>query len=72
MNRVMKKKLYSGFPTRFDTNRAVQPQKVAKSLKFPIEEVEGLFYLCSENKGAVQLRANREADLRQCKQQDLQ
>ena len=26
--------LFSGFPTRFDTNRAVQPQKVARGLKF--------------------------------------
>ena len=28
--------------------------------------VEGLFYLCSENKGADQLRGYREADLRLC------
>ena len=26
----------SGFPTRFDTNRAVQPQKMARGLKFRI------------------------------------
>ena len=26
-------------------------------------EVEGLYYLCSENKGADQLRGSREADL---------
>ena len=38
----------------------------------PIEEVEGLFYLCSKNKGAVQLRGNRESDLPRCKHQDLQ
>ena len=42
------------FPTRSDTNRAVQPQKLAKGLKFRIQE-EGLYYLCSENKGACQL-----------------
>ena len=66
------KKLYSRFPTRFDANRDVQPQKVAKSLKFPIEKVEGLIYLCSENEGAVPLRGNREADLRQCKHKGLQ
>ena len=29
-------------------------------------EVEGLFNLCSENKGADQLRGYREADLRLC------
>ena len=37
---------------------------MARSLKFRIEEVEGLYYLCSENKGADQLRGYREADLR--------
>ena len=34
-----------------DTNQAVQPQKMARSLNFQIKEVEGLYYLCSENKG---------------------
>ena len=29
-------------------------------------EEEGLYYLCSENKGADQLRGYREADLRLC------
>ena len=28
--------------------------------------IEGLYYLCSENKGADQLRGYREADLRLC------
>ena len=28
-----------GLPTRFDTNRAVQPQEMARSLKFRIKEV---------------------------------
>ena len=28
---------------------------MARGLKFGIKEVEGLYYLCSENKGAVQL-----------------
>ena len=37
-----------------------------RSLKFCIEEVKGLYYLCSENKGAAQLRGYREADLRLC------
>ena len=55
-----------GFPTRSDTNQTVQPQKITKDLKFRIKEVEGLYYLCSENKGADELRGHREADLRLC------
>ena len=35
----------SGCPTRSDTNRAVQPQRMARGLKFWIEEVEGLYCL---------------------------
>ena len=34
-----------GFPTRSHTNRPVQPQKVARGLKFQIYKVEGLYYL---------------------------
>ena len=49
-----------------NTNRAVQPQKMARGLKFCIQEVEGSYYPCSENKGADQLRGYREADLRLC------
>ena len=40
--------------------------KMDRSLKFCIKEVKGLYYLCSENKGAHQLRGYREADLRLC------
>ena len=54
-----------GFPTRSDTNRAVQLQKMARGLKFRIQEVKGLYYPCSENKDADQL-CYREADLRLC------
>ena len=54
------------FPTWSDTNQAVQLQKIARGLKFRIKKVEGLFYLCSENKGADQLRSYSEADLRLC------
>ena len=43
-----------------------QPYKMARSLKFRIQEVEGLYYLCIKNKGADQLRGYREADLRLC------
>ena len=60
------KNLSSGLPTRSDINRAVQPQKMARGLQFRIKKVEGLFYSCSENKGADQLRGYREADLRLC------
>ena len=47
-------------------NRAVQLQKMARGLKFGIKIEEGLYYLCSENKGADQLCSYREADLRLC------
>ena len=49
-----------------DTNRAVQPQKMARGLNFRVYEVEGSYYPCSENKGADQLRGYRQADLRLC------
>ena len=65
MSRVVRKPTF-WFPTWSDTNQAVQSQKMARSLKFQIYKVEGLYYLCSENKGADQLRGYREADLRLC------
>ena len=54
------------FSNGSDTNQAVQSQKQARSLKFQIYEEEEVYYLCSENKGADQLRGYREADLRLC------
>ena len=39
---------------------------LARDLKFHIYEVEGLYNLCSANKGADQLRGYRKADLRLC------
>ena len=55
------------FPNMSDTNRPVQAQKRARSLKFWIEVEEELYYPSSEkNKGADQLRGYREADLRLC------
>ena len=51
----------SGFPTRSDTNQAVQPQKMGRGLKFRILEEEGLYYLFSEKKALI-----RTADLRTC------
>ena len=46
------------FPNRSDTNQAAQAQKQARSLKFWIYKGEELYYPCSENKGADQLRSN--------------
>ena len=54
------------FLNRSDTNRPVQAQKRARSLKFRMKEEEGLYYPSGENKGADQLRGYREADLRLC------
>ena len=45
------------FLNRFDTNRAVQAQKMARGWKFWIKKVEELYYPCSENKGADQITA---------------
>ena len=58
--------LSSGFPISSDTNWVEQPQKIATGLKFRVEEVVELFYLCSENKGADQWRGYRAADLYLC------
>ena len=54
------------FLNRPDTNRPVQSQKQARSLKFRIYEEEEVCYPRRENKGADQLRGYREADLRLC------
>ena len=35
---MLQENLSSGFPTRSDTNQAVQPQKMARGLKFQIQE----------------------------------
>ena len=45
-------------------NRSVQRQKVARGLKFRIQEEEELYYLCSENKDADQLCSYCAVDLR--------
>ena len=52
-----------GFLNRSHTNQAVQPQKMARGLKFRIYVVEGLCYLYSGNKGADQLYSYCAADL---------
>ena len=51
------------FLNRSDTNRPVQLQKQANSLKCWSSVEEELYYPSSENKGADQLRGYREADL---------
>ena len=56
----------SEFPTRSDTDQAVQLLEMARDLKFRIWKAEGLYYPSGENKGADQLRGHREADLRLC------
>ena len=56
-------KRFSAFPTRSNTNRVAQPQKIARGLKFRIEKVGGLYYLCGQNKGAGELRSHCAADL---------
>ena len=38
-----------------DTNWLVHLQKMARGMKFRILEVEGLYYLCGEDKGTGQL-----------------
>ena len=43
------------FPNRFDTNWAVQSQKMPRGWKFWIQKVEELYYSCIKNKGAVSL-----------------
>ena len=69
LSRFVRKPVYSDHVPQ---NRAVQPQKMARSLKFPIQEVEGLYYLCIENIAADQLCINDQlhgygaADLRLC------
>ena len=49
--------------TRSDTNPAVQSQKMVRCLNI---RVEGLYYLCRENKGTDQLHGYPTADLRLC------
>ena len=45
----------SGYLNRSNTNRAVQPHKMARGMKIRTYKEENLYYPCSENKGADQL-----------------
>ena len=49
-----------------DTNQASLSLNMVTGLKFQIQKVEGLYYPCSENKGADQLCGYRKADLHLC------
>ena len=51
------------FLSRSDTNRAVQAQKMARDCKFWIKKGEELYYPCSKNEGADQLRSSLSASL---------
>ena len=57
--------VFSPGPT-VGTTLPVQLQKMARGLKFGNKEVEGLYCLCSKNKGADQLCGYCAADLSLC------
>ena len=52
MSRVMRKQTF-WLPIWFDTNQAVQLQKIARGLKFRIEEVEELYYRVAKTKALI-------------------
>ena len=54
------------FPNRPDANRAVQALKTVRYWKCSICKVAELYYPCTKNKGADQLRSHCEADLSPC------
>ena len=60
-----KKTCPRGFPTRSDTNRAVQ-QKMALNLKFLISMVEDCTIYVAKTKALISCAGNRTADLRLC------
>ena len=65
----MSREILLGFPTRSDTNRAVQPQKMAIGVNFKsnlacLGRRGILYYLCSEDKWANQLRGSQKAKSR--------
>ena len=72
MSSVMRKPVFGVFD-QVQHKLAVQPQKMARGMKFCIKELEGLYILCSEKKGADQLCSYRATDMhlpfRICKKQ---
>ena len=63
MSRVMRKSVFS---IRSNINHAVQPQKMARGLKFRIRKLEEFYFVCREYKEADQLPSYHAADLRLC------
>ena len=55
MGRIIRKPVL-GFQTRSNTNQVVQPQKMARGLKFRILGAGGLYYQYCEIKGTDQAR----------------
>ena len=55
-----------GFPTRWDSNRAAQLQKLGGGLKFWTKKLEVLYYLGSEQQRCWSDFADAQADLRLC------
>ena len=55
MDLVARKHVNGFLPTRHDTNRAVQAQKMDEGRKFRFKDVEELYYRCSKNKDADHL-----------------
>ena len=51
---------------RSNTNQPIHPKKKARIIKFWLYVEEELYYPCSENKGADQLRSYCKAGLRIC------
>ena len=50
------RKAVFGVSDQVPHKQAAQPQKIDRGLKFWIKKVEGLHYLCSQNKGADQVQ----------------
>ena len=63
---AMHQNLPSEFPTRSDTNQAIQSLKMARCSKFWIKIEEKLHFPCNKNRGAYQLYGHRTADHRLC------
>ena len=62
LNTIEKAEIYDTYEPRHEKIKVqtVQLQKMVRGLKFRIQKVEGLYYLCNENKGADQLRGYHE------------
>ena len=58
--------LSSGFATRYDSNRPAQPHRLATVLRFWIQQVDLLYYLCSEQQRCWSDCADAQADMRLC------